>query len=178
MNMTDQRIRYELKDLQDNPILNIAVTVGLPNPNNIYEWRCTISGPVDTPFGGGLFFLKIIFPKDYPMTKPEVCFITPIYHINVNPKDQPKEPLGHVCISTLNWWNPNCTIRQVLTDIFALFWLSNPDSPYGLERAEEMRKNLNLYNAKCKHYTQKYANMGNERQFTPADWNFNDPVSC
>ena len=73
MDEQQRQLRYELKDMQDNPILNIAATVGLPNPNNIYEWRCTISGPVDTPFGGGLFFLKIIFPKDYPMTKPEVC---------------------------------------------------------------------------------------------------------
>ena len=175
---TEYRIRSELKDLQENPILNIAATVGLPNPSNIYEWRCTISGPADTPFGGGLFYLKILFPKDYPNTKPEVCFITPIYHINVNPTPGLSEPVGHVCISTLNWWNSNCTIRQVLTDIFALFWLSNPESPYGLNRAEEMRKNLDLYNAKCRHYTQKYATLDKEGNYTISDWKFSDPVSC
>ena len=161
-----------------NPILNISATVGLPNPSNIYEWKCTISGPADTPFQGGLFFLKIIFPKDYPKTKPEVCFLTPIYHINVNPKAGLSEPLGHVCISTLNWWTPQCTIRQVLTDIFALFWLSNPESPYGLERAEEMNKNMNLYNAKCRYYTQKYAAMDKEEQAFNTDWNFSDNVTA
>ena len=175
--MSNQRIMMELKDLQNNPILNITATVGLPNPNNIYEWRCTISGPMDTPFGGGLFFLKILFPKDYPNTKPEVCFLTPIYHINVNPRAGLSEPLGHVCISTLNWWTPQCTIRQVLTDIFALFWLSNPESPYGLERADEMTKNINLYNAKCKYYTQKYARMDRDLQITNQDWNFNDQIN-
>ena len=82
--------------------------------------------------------------KEYPNKKPEVCFLTPIYHINVNPKAGMSEPLGHVCISTLNWWTPQCTIRQVLTDIFALFWLSNPESPYGLERAEEMNRRTKL----------------------------------
>ena len=51
-----ERIKMELKDLQNNPVKNIALTVGLPNPNNIYEWRCTMSGPVDTPYSGGLFF--------------------------------------------------------------------------------------------------------------------------
>ena len=175
---TQQRIMTELRDLQNNPILNISATVGLPNQNNIYEWKCTISGPADTPFQGGLFFLKIIFPKDYPKTKPEVCFLTPIYHINVNPKAGLSEPLGHVCISTLNWWTPQCTIRQVLTDIFALFWLSNPESPYGLERAEEMNKNINLYNAKCRYYTQKYAAMDKEEQAFNTDWNFSDNVTA
>ncbi len=172
-----QRILAEFKDLQNNPILNICAVVGLPDPNNIYVWKCTISGPADTPFGGGLFYLKIIFPKEYPNKKPEVCFTTPIYHINVNPKAGLSEPLGHVCISTLNWWTPKCTIRQVLTDIFALFWLSNPESPYGLERAKEMNTNINLYNAKCKYYTQKYADMNKDEVVYTTDWNFSDPVN-
>ena len=55
MMKTQQRIKMELMDLQNNPILNISATVGLPNQNNIYEWKCTISGPADTPFQGGLF---------------------------------------------------------------------------------------------------------------------------
>ena len=177
---TEQRIKYEFQDLQQNPILNICATVGLPNPSNIYEWKCTISGPAETPFGNGLFYLKIIFPKDYPKHRPEVCFTTPIYHINVNPKANLNEPLGHVCISTLNWWTEKCTIRQVLTDIFALFWLSNAESPYGLDRAKEMNTNMNLYNAKCRYYTQKYADMSKEEfPYNPnVDWNFSDPVQC
>ena len=111
-----ERIKMELKDFQNNPVMNIALTVGLPNPNNIYEWRCTMSGPPDTPYFGGLFYLKIIFPKDYPNSKPEICFITPIYHVNVL-------PLGRVCISTLNCWTPQYTIRKVLIDIWALLYI-------------------------------------------------------
>ena len=66
-----------------------------------------------------------------------------------------------------------------MTDIFALFWLSNPDSPYGLERAQEMNNNINLYNAKCKYYTRKYAAMDKpEPQYSNADWNFSDQVTC
>ena len=48
--------------------------------------------------------------------------------------------------------------------------------PYGLERAEEMNKNMNLYNAKCRYYTQKYAAMDKELQISNTDWNFNDKV--
>ena len=88
------------------------------------------------------FFLKVIFPTNYPNNPPSIFSLTPIYHVNVNPKAPTfagAESLGHVCISTLNWWKPEYTMREVLTNIFALFYLGNPDSPYGLDRADEFR---------------------------------------
>ena len=33
-----KRIREEFKDLNNNPISNIGVTVGLPDEDNILEW--------------------------------------------------------------------------------------------------------------------------------------------
>ena len=175
-----QQVRKEFQDIQNNPILNIGATVGLPNPTNIMEWDCSMTGPQDTPFAGGLFFLRIKFPDNYPEKPPEVSFITPIYHLNVNhkvPQNIGGESLGHVCISTLNWWNNTCNIRQVLTDIFALFYLSNPESPYGLDRADEFRKNEKLYNAKCQFFTQKYASpdISNQKQIYTQDWDFTFP---
>ena len=170
-----KKVRDEFQDLQNKPIINIGVTVGLIDPKNIMEWNCSMLGPSDTPFAGGLFFLKIKFPDNYPETAPEVSFITPIYHLNVNhkiPQNIGGESLGHVCISTLNWWDKTRNIRQVLTDIFALFYLSNPESPYGLERADEFRKNEELYNAKCKYFTQKYASPNASQQIYTQDWDF------
>ena len=177
--MALQAVRKEFQEISANPILNIGAQVGLINKNNIMEWRCTMLGPKDTPFADGLFFLKIKFPDNYPNKAPEVSFLTPIYHINVNPK-APKlgqtESLGHVCISTLNWWKPTSNIREVLTDIFALFYLSNPESPYGMERAEEFRKNKNLYDEKCKYFTKKYAAMDLPETTYTTDWDFTYPM--
>ena len=170
-----QTVKKEFLDISNKPILNIGAQVGLPNQNNIMEWRCSMVGPQDTPFANGLFFLKIKFPDNYPNKPPEVSFLTPIYHINVNPKAPKKgqtEALGHVCISTLNWWKPTSNMREVLTDIFALFYLSNPESPYGMDRAEEMRKNIKLYEAKCKYFTQKYAAMNLPETTYTNDWDF------
>ena len=97
-------IRQEFQDLMNDPIAAIGTTVGMPDKNNPYEWRCTMMGPNDTSFRNGLFYLKIIFPKNYPKEAPEVLFITPIYHVNVNHIKQKGCPLGHICISTLNYW--------------------------------------------------------------------------
>ena len=150
-------IKNEFNDLAQNPIAAIGVCVGIPNENNPYEWRCTMIGPNDTSFAGGLFYLKIRFPKNYPQSAPEVLFVTPIYHVNVNHINQPGCPLGHICLSTLNFWNPEYRMREVLTNIFALFYMGNPDSPYGIDRQVEMVKHQDLFERKVKYFTQKYA---------------------
>ena len=153
-----KKIKEEFMSIKSSPIENIGVTVGLPNEDNIFEWKCTLKGPRDSSYAGGLFFLRIIFPDNYPTKPPEVCFITPIYHLNVNPRKTELERLGHVCINTLNWWNPKYNMKKILTEIFALFYMANYESPYGLDRAEEFRKNNSLYEKKVKYFTSRYAN--------------------
>ena len=174
MNFGLNLINNEFKDLQQNPIAAIGVCVGQPDPNNPYEWRCTMIGPNDTSFAGGLFYLKIIFPRDYPNKAPEVTFVTPIYHVNVNHINQMGCPLGHICLSTLNFWNPEYRMREVLTNIFALFYLGNPESPYGLDRADEFRNNRALYEEKIKTFTKKYANpmIGFKMYDQNKNWDF------
>ena len=172
------RIIKEYKDINRNPIGNCGVTVGLFDENDFTKWRVTLLGPKDSSYRNGLFFLSITFPYDYPEKPPEVCFLTPIYHVNVNPKAKRGgngESLGHVCISTLNWWSPEYTMRELLTNIFALFYLANPDSPYGLDRADEFRNNRAIYEEKIKEFTRRYASpMRNQNVFPDKnmDWDF------
>ena len=171
MNQSVALINNEFNDLAQNPIAAIGVCVGKPDQNNPYEWRCTMIGPSDTSFGGGLFYLRIKFPTNYPYSAPEVLFITPIYHVNVNHINQPGCPLGHICLSTLNFWNPEYRMREVLTNIFALFYLGNPDSPFGIDRQNEMRNTPDLFERKIKYFTKKYAdpNIGYKEY---SNWDF------
>ncbi len=158
MNYSLNLIQNEFYDLQQNPIASLGIVVGMPDSNNPYLWQCTMLGPTDTSFAGGLFYLKIIFPKDYPTKAPEVLFVTPIYHVNVNHIKQQTCPLGHICISTLNFWNPDTRIREILTNIFALFYMGNPQSPYGTDRQSEMMNTPQIFEQKIKYFTNKYAN--------------------
>ena len=170
-----KRIENEYNDLYSHPDTNIGLKVGLPNANNYFEWRCSIMGPEDTSYGGGIFFFKVLFPDNYPNSAPEICFTTPVYHVNVNPKksfEKYSENLGHICISTLNWWKPEYTIREVLTSIFALFYMGNPNSPYGIDRADEFRNNRKLYEEKVKFFTRKYASPNVAEKEYDTDWDF------
>ena len=172
-----KKIKEEYNDINKNPIANIGVSVGLPNEDNIFEWQCTLMGPSDTSYANGLFYLKIKFPENYPEKAPEVCFKNPIYHVNINPRKPTfqgpgAEGLGHVCISTLNWWEPKYKMKEVLTNIFGLFYMGNPDSPYGLDRADEFRNNRALYEEKVKYFTKKYADPRVAGKEYDTDWDF------
>ena len=174
-----KRIKREFEQINRSPNANIGVTIGLPDENDIFKWRATLTGPKDTSYKGGIFILNIKFPDDYPNHPPEVCFQTPIYHVNVNPNKsnmQGAEPLGHVCISTLNWWKPEYSMLEVLTNIFGLFYMANPDSPYGLDRANELRFQRPLYEEKIKKFTRKYADprYNNISKVYNESWNFSD----
>ena len=156
-----KQIKAEYENLNRCPNQNIGVTVGLVDQENIFDWRATLTGPKDSSYRGGVFILNIHFPDNYPQKAPEVCFKTPIYHVNVNPNKSNMdgaEPLGHVCISTLNWWRPEYKMAEVLTNIFGLFYMANPESPYGIDRADEFRNRRALYEDKIKFFTRKYAN--------------------
>ena len=173
-----RRLKEELKDLSSNPVGNLGITVGQEDKENIFLWKATIKGPDDTPYKGGMFFLGIKFPEDYPEKAPEVWFKTPIYHVNINPKKtigEKSEHLGHVCISTLNWWKPHYKMKEVLTNIYGLFYMANPDSPYIIDRAEEFRNNKPLHEAKIKYFTKKYALPHKSNITYDNDWDFTYP---
>lgn len=175
MNNGLDKIKKEYKDMHENPMPNTGTTVSLFDEQNIKKWRITLIGPWDTSYKGGLFVLSIEFPNEYPQKPPEICFITPIYHVNVNP-NAPKypgdQPLGHVSISTLNRWNPIYSIREVLHHIYILLYNPNPYSPYGLDRADECRNRRDVYEEKIRLFTRKYANLGRCNKTYPRDQNW------
>ena len=171
------RIRDEYKELHYNPNENCGFTVGLVNDNSYYDWIISLNGPKDTSYKGGLFQLNIHFPEDYPNKPPEVYFITPIYHVNVNPcvpTEEGGESLGHVCISTLNWWKPEYKMKEVILNIFSLFYMANPDSAYGMDRAKEYKEDRDVYEEKAKKFTKKYASVHkyNTKWDRSQNWDF------
>ena len=146
-------IKREFDKLQSDPILSLGCTVGLNEKykNDIFHWKITLIGPIDTPYAGGMFFLTSDFTENYPNEKPEVKFINKIYHLNVSPHD------GHICISTLNSWKPKTPMVDVISSIFALFYDQNPKSPYSGEMAREYETNRAEFNRKAQQWTKEYA---------------------
>ena len=60
----------------------------------------------DSPYSGGVFFLSITFPTDYPFKPPKVSYQTKIYHPNINAN-------GSICLDILrDQWSPALTISK------------------------------------------------------------------
>jgi ubiquitin-protein ligase len=173
------RIIAEFNDLCNNPMTGMGLTLSLVNESDYRKWRITLIGPNDTSYKNGLFIIEIAFPEKYPECAPEAYFITPIYHVNINPKSKKyegSEELGHINIAFLNWWKPEKKMRDAILSIFALFYMNNPDEPYGIDRAVECHENRPLYEEKIKYFTKKYANpMSSGKYDRDHDWNFNYP---
>ncbi|XP_025097084.1 ubiquitin-conjugating enzyme E2-17 kDa [Pomacea canaliculata] len=146
--MALKRIHKELQDLgRDPPPTCSAGPVG----EDMFHWQATIMGPPDTPYQGGVFFLTIQFPSDYPFKPPKVAFTTKIYHPNINSN-------GSICLDILrSQWSPALTISKVLLSISSLLTDPNPDDPLVPEIARTFKNDRERYNELGREWTRKYA---------------------
>ena len=150
---------------------------------NAYELLLT-NHQGDSPYSGGVFFLAIHFPTDYPFKPPKVNFTTRIYHPNINSN-------GSICLDILrDQWSPALTISkgvflipcyalhggigyppfrsvaslanilcvpQVLLSICSMLTDPNPDDPLVPEIAHVYKTDRARYEATAREWTRKYA---------------------
>lgn len=122
-----------------------------PVGDDLFHWQATIMGPPDSPYQGGVFFLTIHFPTDYPFKPPKLAFTTRIYHPNINSN-------GSICLDILrSQWSPALTISKVLLSICSLLTDPNPDDPLVPEIARMYKTDKDRYNQLAKDWTHKYA---------------------
>jgi len=146
--MALKRINKELQDLGRDPPASCSAG---PIGDDMFNWQATIMGPPDSPYAGGVFFLNITFPPDYPFKPPKVHFITKIYHCNVH-------SIGSICLDILkDQWSPALTISKVLLSISSLLTDPNPNDPFVPEIAQQYLRDRQKHDSYAREWTQKYA---------------------
>ena len=106
-----KRIRKELDNIKNDPPVNCSAG---PDNDDIFNWSATVMGPQGSPYEGGIFYLNIVFPQNYPFKPPKITFVTKVYHPNINSS-------GGICLDILkDQWSPALTIDKVLLSICSL----------------------------------------------------------
>ncbi|KAF6987840.1 hypothetical protein CFC21_005445 [Triticum aestivum] len=152
------RMQKEIKLLLSDPPPGVSLNLSdeessLPSLSSI-ETR--IEGPEGTVYSKGVFILKIQIPERYPFQPPNVTFVTPIYHPNIDNG-------GRICLDILNLppkgaWQPSLNISTVLRSIGLLLTEPNPDDGLMAEISQEYKYNRQVFDINAQAWTEKYAN--------------------
>jgi len=146
--MALSRINKELSNMKQDPPSNCSAG---PMADDMFRWQATVIGPTESPYEGGVFYLNIYFPADYPYKAPKISFETRIYHPNINNN-------GGICLDLLKTeWSPALTVSKVLLSICSLLTDPNPDDPLMPEIAALYKSNRKQYERKARAYTLQYA---------------------
>ena len=146
--MALKRIQRELQELGRDPPANCSAG---PVGEDLFHWQATIMGPDDSPYSGGIYFLDIHFPNDYPFKPPKVTFTTKIYHCNIN-------STGGICLDILkDQWSPALTISKVLLSVCSLLTDPNPGDPLVPDIANLLKTDKTQHDATARDWTAKYA---------------------
>ncbi|CAN0285901.1 unnamed protein product, partial [Laminaria digitata] len=76
-----RRVQREMMSMIRNPHQAFEV---LPSDKDVCFWKAILTGPESTPYKGGCWMLSLYFPPSYPSVAPDIRFITPIQHCNIN----------------------------------------------------------------------------------------------
>ncbi|OIW33156.1 UBC-like protein, partial [Coniochaeta ligniaria NRRL 30616] len=148
-------VRHRIKDVLDQP--DGLVTLG-PESDNFAVLLAAVQGPSDTPYEGGVFYIRMRIPRDFPLSPPVCYFLTPVLHPNITSN-------GKIVINVLTpWqddgldhWSPIWSLGQLLQAFLSI--LCDPDwfNAASPEISQWYGENPWAFEAQSRILTQRFA---------------------
>lgn len=112
------RLRSDYMRMKKDPVPYITAE---PLPSNILEWHYVVQGPEDSPYYGGFYHGKLMFPMEYPFRPPSIYMTTPSGRFKTNTR---------LCLSISDFhpdtWNPAWSVATILTGLLSFMLEKSP----------------------------------------------------
>ncbi|TGZ69251.1 hypothetical protein CRM22_003824 [Opisthorchis felineus] len=128
-----QRLKQDYIRLIKDPVPYVTAE---PLPSNMFEWHYVIRGPSDSPYKGGYYHGKLVFPREFPFRPPSIYMITPNGRFACNTR---------LCLSISDFhpdtWNPAWSVSSILTGLLS-FMLENTHTTGSIETSTSTKRLL------------------------------------
>jgi len=125
------RLKMDYMRLKKDPVPYI---IAEPLPSNLLEWHYVVRGPEDSPYKGGLYHGKLVFPSEFPFKPPSIYMITPNGRFKTDTR---------LCLSISDYhpdtWNPAWSVATILTGLLS-FMLETTPTLGSIESSEKDKK--------------------------------------
>ncbi|KAJ3215637.1 Ubiquitin-conjugating enzyme E2 6 [Dinochytrium kinnereticum] len=105
-----------------------------PLEDDILEWHYVVRGPPDSPYAGGEYHGKLIFPDSYPYKPPGIKMFTPNGRFQTDYR---------LCLSMSDYhpasWNPAWSVATILTGLLSFMLEDTPTTGSIKTTTEEKR---------------------------------------
>jgi len=112
------RLKKDYQKLVKDPV---PYAIAAPLQSNILEWHYVVFGAPETPYEGGYFHGKLVFPTDFPFRPPAIYMLTPSGRFQTNTR---------LCLSISDFhpdtWNPSWTVSSILTGLISFMNETSP----------------------------------------------------
>ncbi|KAI8619357.1 ubiquitin-conjugating enzyme E2, J2 [Chytriomyces sp. MP71] len=128
-----KRLQKEYQLMMTNPP---ELIVAKPLEANILVWHYIVTGPPDSPYEGGEFHGKVIFPEEYPFKPPAIKMLTPNGRFQTDTR---------LCLSMSDYhpgtWNPAWSVATILTGLLS-FMLEGTPTTGSIKTSVQERRQL------------------------------------
>ncbi len=146
-------LNKDIKEIQNNKLNEQGIFIEF-NEDNFLEAKAMIIGPEDSVYENGVLFFKIFYPKNYPHSPPDVCYVSR-NRIRIHPNLYTRHHhTGHgkVCLSILGTWHgPSWTSVMDTSTVLLTIQSLLDKNPLYHEPGVTNKEYINDYNKIIKH---------------------------
>lgn len=150
-NTATARLKQDYMRIMRDPVPYVKA---VPLPSNILEWHYIVTGPENSPYEGGIYHGKLMFPREFPFKPPSIYMITPNGRFKCNTR---------LCLSISDFhpdtWNPAWSVSTILTGLLS-FMLEKSATLGSIETSDYTKRQLSAqsgqFNLKDKIFSELF----------------------